>query len=80
MRYSPVGPLANALGHLTPPAAYTIVSRLDIGVMSLLAELRGTNDWRSMAAEYFEGADPATPMGKADRAFRDQRQVVSSHA
>jgi predicted unusual protein kinase regulating ubiquinone biosynthesis (AarF/ABC1/UbiB family) len=79
LRYSPTGSLANALQHLSPPVAYTIMSRLDIGVMSLIAELRGTNDWKSMAAEYFEGADPVTPMGKADRAFRDQRRVVSSH-
>jgi predicted unusual protein kinase regulating ubiquinone biosynthesis (AarF/ABC1/UbiB family) len=80
LRYSPTGPAANALQHLTAPVAYTIMSRLDIGVMSLIAELRATNDWRSMAAEYFEGADPVTAMGKADRAFRDRRQAVSSHA
>lgn len=80
LRYSPTGPSANAFRHLSSPVAYTIMSRLDIGVISLIAELRGTNDWEAMAAEYFEGADPVTPMGKADRAHREERQGAGSHA
>jgi predicted unusual protein kinase regulating ubiquinone biosynthesis (AarF/ABC1/UbiB family) len=79
-RYSPTGPSANAFRHLTAPVAYTIMSRLDIGVISLLGELRATNQWEAIAAEYFEEADPVTPMGKADRAFRDERQGAGSHA
>ena len=74
LRYSPTGPSANAFRHLSSPVAFTIMSRLDIGVISLIAELRGTNNWEAMAAEYFEGADPVTPMGKADRAHREERQ------
>ncbi len=80
LRYSPTGPSANAFRHLSSPVAYTIMSRLDIGVISLIAELRGTNNWEAMAAEYFEGADPVTPMGKADRAHREERQGAGSHA
>jgi predicted unusual protein kinase regulating ubiquinone biosynthesis (AarF/ABC1/UbiB family) len=80
LRYSPTGPLANAFRHLTSPVAYTIMSRLDIGVMSLISELRGTNHWETIAAEYFEGADPVTPMGRADRTYRDERQAAGSHA
>jgi predicted unusual protein kinase regulating ubiquinone biosynthesis (AarF/ABC1/UbiB family) len=80
LRYSPTSALANALRHLAPPTAYTIMSRIDIGVMSLLSELRGTNEWATIAAEYFEDADPATAMGKVDRAYREQRQAASSHA
>lgn len=80
LRYSPTSALANALRHLAPPTAYTIMSRIDIGVMSLISELRGTNEWATIAAEYFEDADPATAMGKADHAYREQRQAASSHA
>lgn len=80
LRYSPTSPMANAYRHLAPPAAYTIMSRIDIGVMSLVAELRGTTDWAAIAAEYFEGADPATPMSVADHAYREQRRGASSHA
>jgi predicted unusual protein kinase regulating ubiquinone biosynthesis (AarF/ABC1/UbiB family) len=80
LRYSPTGPSANAFRHLATPATYTIMSRIDIGVMSLISELRATNYWDTIGAEYFEGADPATPMGKADHAHREERRGASSHA
>jgi predicted unusual protein kinase regulating ubiquinone biosynthesis (AarF/ABC1/UbiB family) len=80
LRYSPTGPSANAFRHLATPATYTIMSRIDIGVMSLISELRATNYWDTIGAEYFEGADPATPMGKADRAHREEVRGASSHA
>jgi predicted unusual protein kinase regulating ubiquinone biosynthesis (AarF/ABC1/UbiB family) len=79
LRYSPTSPLANVYRHLVAPVAYTIMSRIDIGVMSLVAELRGTAEWAAIAAEYFEDADPATPMSKADHAYREQRRAESSH-
>ncbi len=80
LRYSPTGPSANAFRHLATPVTYTIMSRIDIGVMSLISELRATNQWETIAAEYFEGADPITSMGKADRAHREERRGASSHA
>jgi predicted unusual protein kinase regulating ubiquinone biosynthesis (AarF/ABC1/UbiB family) len=80
LRYSPTSRLANAFRHLSSPPEYTVMSRIDIGVMSIISELRGTNHWRTIAAEYFESADPATPMGKLDRAYREERAAVSSHA
>lgn len=80
LRYSPTGPSANAFRHMAPPATYTIMSRIDIGVMSLIAELRARNKWQTIAAEYFEGADPATAMGKADRAHREEPRGAGSHA
>lgn len=79
-RYSPTGPSANAFHHLSTPPTYAIMSRLDIGVMSLIAQLRATIPWATLSAEYFEGADPVTPMGKADRAHREERTGVSSRA
>jgi predicted unusual protein kinase regulating ubiquinone biosynthesis (AarF/ABC1/UbiB family) len=77
-RYSPAGPSANAFAHLATPAAYTIMSRIDIGVMSLFAALHATNNWKSIAGEYFEDAHPATAMGKLDRAYRSERLEVGS--
>jgi predicted unusual protein kinase regulating ubiquinone biosynthesis (AarF/ABC1/UbiB family) len=79
-RYSPTGPMANAFRQMTSPPTYTIMSRIDMGAMSLISELRGTNHWRTIAAEYFEGADPITSMGKLDRAYRTERKEASSHA
>jgi len=78
-RYSPVGPSANVFHHLSTPSTYAILSRLDVGVMSLIGELRATIPWATLGAEYFEGADPVTPMGRADRKLREE-QVVDSRA
>jgi hypothetical protein len=72
LRYSLSGPSANAFARMVAPVEYTIMSRLDIGVMSLIAELRARNRWADVAAEYFEGADPATEMGRVDRAHREE--------
>jgi predicted unusual protein kinase regulating ubiquinone biosynthesis (AarF/ABC1/UbiB family) len=79
LRYSPSGPSANAFAHMATPAEYTIMSRLDIGVISLMAELRATNRWQEIAAEYFEDGEPATPMARVDREHRE-RYLESSHA
>jgi predicted unusual protein kinase regulating ubiquinone biosynthesis (AarF/ABC1/UbiB family) len=79
-RYSPTGSSANAFHHLSAPPTYTMMSRLDIGVMSLIAELRAPIPWATLGAEYFEAADPVTVMGKADRAHREERRGVSSRA
>ncbi len=83
LRYSPTGPSANAFSHLATPVTYAIMSRIDIGVMSSIAGLRATNDWAGIAAEYFEGTDPRTSIGKADRRHREQRaerEQARSHA
>jgi predicted unusual protein kinase regulating ubiquinone biosynthesis (AarF/ABC1/UbiB family) len=72
LRYSPSGPAANAFTHMATPAAYAIMSRLDIGVVSLLAELRASNRWREIAAEFFEDVEPATAMGRVDREHRER--------
>jgi predicted unusual protein kinase regulating ubiquinone biosynthesis (AarF/ABC1/UbiB family) len=79
LRYSPGGPSANAFRHIVTPVTYTILTRLDIGVMSLISELRSTNHWRAIGEEYFEDADPATPMAIAHRAYREERQRTGSH-
>ncbi len=79
-KFSPTGPSANAFRHLTASPEYTIMSRIEMGAASLLAELRATNHWGSIAAEYFEGAAPLTEMGKLDHAFFEERQAANSNA
>ena len=79
-KFSPTGPSANAFRHLTASPEYTIMGRIEMGAASILAELRATNHWGSIAAEYFEGADPFTAMGKLDHAFFEERQAAGSHA
>jgi predicted unusual protein kinase regulating ubiquinone biosynthesis (AarF/ABC1/UbiB family) len=79
-KFSPTGPSANAFRHLVASPEYTIMGRIEMSAASLLAELRATNQWGSIAAEYFEGAAPLTAMGKLDHAFFEDRQAAGSHA
>ena len=76
LRYSPNGPSANAFRHIVMPVTYTIMTRLDIGLMSLIAELSATNHWRAIAEEYFEDADPErrwrSPIAPTEKRARRQ--------
>jgi predicted unusual protein kinase regulating ubiquinone biosynthesis (AarF/ABC1/UbiB family) len=70
-RYSPTGPSANAFRHITAPAEYAIMTRIEIGAASVVAQLRAGNRWGLIAAEHLEAAAPFTEMGKRERAFFD---------
>jgi predicted unusual protein kinase regulating ubiquinone biosynthesis (AarF/ABC1/UbiB family) len=76
-RFSPTGPSANVLRHCTMPPEYTLLVRAEIGVASVIAQLRAGNNWRSLAAEYCVDADPVTAMGKLDHAFFAEPQAAS---
>jgi predicted unusual protein kinase regulating ubiquinone biosynthesis (AarF/ABC1/UbiB family) len=68
-RCAPTGPSANAISHLTMPAEAVVWPRLEVGLASMLGDLLASNHWRSIYAEYSEGASPLTSMGKLDRAY-----------
>jgi predicted unusual protein kinase regulating ubiquinone biosynthesis (AarF/ABC1/UbiB family) len=77
-KYSPTGPSANSFRHFTASPAYTTMGRIEVSTAALIAELRATNYWGSMAAEFFEGTAPLTAMGKLDHAFFAERQPARS--
>lgn len=72
-RFSPTGPSANALRHCTMPSDYALLARAEIGLASVIAQLRAGNNWHSFVAEYCVEAAPLTRMGKSERAFLEQR-------
>jgi hypothetical protein len=74
---APSGAAAKALRHTMPSPEYTVMSRIEIGVVSVIGHLRACNYWESMTAEYFEGAEPLTEMGKREQAFFGDREVAS---
>jgi predicted unusual protein kinase regulating ubiquinone biosynthesis (AarF/ABC1/UbiB family) len=78
-RFSPAGPSANALRHITVQRDCLAWTRIEIALASVLAQLKATNDWAAILAEY-GGAAPRTAMGELDRAYfaawRDERLVA----
>jgi predicted unusual protein kinase regulating ubiquinone biosynthesis (AarF/ABC1/UbiB family) len=79
-RFSQAGPSANAFRYITAPPAYAMLGRIELNTTSLIAGLHATNDWQSIAAEFFEDAAPVTAMGKLDHAFFADQQTAGNHA
>jgi predicted unusual protein kinase regulating ubiquinone biosynthesis (AarF/ABC1/UbiB family) len=77
-RCSPNGPSANAFRHITASPDYTVMSRMEAGVMSVIAQLHAGNRWGSITAEHFENAPPVTAMGKLEYTFFEEK--IASHA
>jgi predicted unusual protein kinase regulating ubiquinone biosynthesis (AarF/ABC1/UbiB family) len=76
-RYSPTGPSANALRYLIMLDDCVAWTRIEVALVSVLAELHATNDWAAILAEY-KGDAPITAMGKLDHAFFAERQAAGS--
>jgi hypothetical protein len=77
-RCSPNGPSANAVRHNIVSPDYTVMARIEIGVASVIAQLRAGNHWGAIAAEHLEKAEPLTEMGKRERVFFEGCQVVGN--
>jgi predicted unusual protein kinase regulating ubiquinone biosynthesis (AarF/ABC1/UbiB family) len=69
VQYSPTGPSGSVVRSLQPPGEFVFLSRIDLGLMSVLAELRACHDWRAIEQEMDFGAGPATALGEAEAAF-----------
>jgi predicted unusual protein kinase regulating ubiquinone biosynthesis (AarF/ABC1/UbiB family) len=67
--FSPTGPSRNIVRSINTPGYFTYLTRIDMGVMAVLAELRTTADWLAIENEMDFGAPAATPIGEADAAF-----------
>jgi predicted unusual protein kinase regulating ubiquinone biosynthesis (AarF/ABC1/UbiB family) len=67
--YSPTGPSGHIIRKANPPRDYIFMSRIDMGLMSVFAELKATANWRAIQAELDDGAPPSTPIGTADAEF-----------
>ena len=51
------------------PANELMGRRMETGVLAVLGQLRATRNWRAIAAEWWFGAEPATELGREERAF-----------
>ncbi len=57
------------LRRLNLPPDYLLLTRIHLGLNSVLGRLRACNDWRAVHAEYVDAAPPATPLGELDQAW-----------
>lgn len=67
--YPPRSPWLPLLRRLTFPPATLLLRRMEIQMLSLLAELRAAGDWAMIAAEQWADQPPLTPLGREDAAF-----------
>ncbi len=73
-RISPSGPSANALRYATLSPEYVAWPRVEMALAPVLAQLRATNDWTALYAEYHTNCEPLTTMGRLDRAYFENRR------
>lgn len=69
------GPYAELQRAANLPPSFVIIQRINMGLYSILGELRATGDWRAIAEELwpFVDAPPSTEMGEAEAAWIEQR-------
>lgn len=51
------------------PRDFVFLTRINLGLNSILAGLGARNRWRAIAQEWWEGAEPATDLGRLDAEF-----------
>ena len=63
-QYSPFGSSGTVVRRLRTPGDLVFLSRIDLGLISLMAELEATNDWLAVGMEMDFDAPPATELGR----------------
>ena len=79
LEFSPVGGNAETVKKMALPPAYLTISRIDLGMTSVLGALGATSDWESIRREWDCDEEPVTPMGQLDKPFRQARPVFQHH-
>ncbi|MFP5308559.1 MAG: ABC1 kinase family protein [Actinomycetes bacterium] len=65
----PRGEYYGMLRRLNLPSDYLLLTRIHLGLNSVLGRLGATNDWRAIRDELVEAGPPATPLGEQDAAW-----------
>ena len=63
------------LRRLNLPSDYLLLTRIHIGLNSVLGRLDACNDWRAIHEEFTEDGPPATELGELDRRWYAQRHA-----
>jgi hypothetical protein len=73
LAYPPQSPYFPLIRRLRLPPATLLLRRMELQVLSLLAEFGAGGDWGAVAAEHHSSKPPATALGREDDAFFDGR-------
>lgn len=74
----PRSPYYGMLRRLNLPADYLLLTRIHLGLNSVLGRLGARNDWLSIREEYTDDGEPATELGRQDAAWwREQQAAVA---
>jgi predicted unusual protein kinase regulating ubiquinone biosynthesis (AarF/ABC1/UbiB family) len=57
------------------PAGYVLLNRINLGLVSILAGLKATANWRSLCEEFWHDAPPSTELGRRDAEYRASRRL-----
>ena len=68
----PRSPYYSMLRRLNLPSDYLLLTRIHLGLNSVLGRLDASNEWLGIHHEYVSGGPPATPLGKLDAAWWEQ--------
>ena len=68
----------DAVKYANMPARWTILQRINVGLVAILGRLQAENNWRRIAEEMWPitNAAPATPLGKEEAIWWAQRQAL----
>jgi hypothetical protein len=62
------------LRRLNMPSDYLLLTRIHLGLNSVLGRLGASGDWASIRAEYTDDAEPQTALGREDAAWWAKRR------
>jgi predicted unusual protein kinase regulating ubiquinone biosynthesis (AarF/ABC1/UbiB family) len=71
--FSPSGPSGPLIKKMRAPADFIFLSRVDLGLMSVLAELEPVGNWAGIQRELDDLDPPSTPLGELDAEFWGDR-------
>ena len=71
--YPPRSPWFAQMRRLSLPAPTLLLRRMELHVLSVLADLRAGGDWGALAAEHHAAGPPSTDLGREDAGFFARR-------
>ena len=71
--YPPRSPWFAQMRRLSMPAPTLLLRRMELHVLSVLADLRAGGDWGALAAEHHAAGPPSTDLGREDAGFFARR-------